>query len=73
VLGRDQPPILAQMSDGVLWLAHRLVQARAVVVTVDETRILLDRGLIGLERGGRTPYLLPAAASRRRSRAGNCR
>ena len=40
----EQAPVLAEMPDGVLRLAERLVEPREIVVAVGQTRILADRG-----------------------------
>src|SRR5579862_555664 len=47
---RHQAAVLSEVTDGVLRLAERLVEAREVVVTVGEVGILLERGLVGIER-----------------------
>ena len=49
---RRQPPVLAQVADGVLRLTEGFIEPRQVEVAVREGRILDDRRLIRLE--GRT-------------------
>ena len=46
------------MTDGVLRLSERFIQPREVVVAVGQIRILGERGLVCLERGGRIAQIL---------------
>lgn len=50
MLASQDPAVLTEMTDGMLRLTERLVQAGEVVMTVGETRVFFDRGLIGFER-----------------------